>query len=85
MRLNVSIDDEHAEILLRLAERTHLQPGTIARSMLMTMLERSAESPERSSDADLLRLLDGIDGAFDRVSRGRRQAAAGAIVSLDEV
>jgi predicted transcriptional regulator len=37
-RLNIELDDEHAEKLARLAERTHIEPGTLARSLLSIAL-----------------------------------------------
>ena len=79
-RLNVTLDDEYAEKLLRLAQRTHVQPGTIARSLLSSALD------DVDTDArNVVALLDGIPGAYDRAVLGRAQAAAGDIVALDEL
>lgn len=86
MRLNLTLDDQHAEVLQRLAERTHVQPGTLARSMLQTLLDRTVEQEERASTpSDVVALLDGIDGAFELVGRRRAEAAAGDVVSLSEL
>ncbi|MBS1885970.1 MAG: hypothetical protein JSU06_02170 [Actinobacteria bacterium] len=38
-RINVTLDEAHAEKLARLAERTHVQEGTLARSLLCTALD----------------------------------------------
>lgn len=79
-RLNVTLDDEHAEKLLRLAQRTHVQPGTVARSLLSSALD------DVDADArNIVALLDGIPGAFDRAVLGRAQAGAGDTVGLDEL
>jgi hypothetical protein len=79
-RLNVTLDDEHAAKLARLAERTHVQPGTLARSLLASALD--------DSDLDarnVVELLDGIPGAFDRAQLGLDQAELGDTVSLDDL
>jgi hypothetical protein len=79
-RLNVTLDDEHAAKLARLAERTHVQPGTLARSLLASALD--------DSDLDarnVVELLDGIPGAFDRAQLGLDQAEQGDTVSLDDL
>lgn len=79
-RLNITLDDLHAEKLSALASRMHVQPGTIARSLLASALD----------DADLdarnvVELLDGIPGAHDRAQLGLTQAAAGKVIGLDEL
>jgi len=44
-RVNVILDEEHAVKLRRLAERTHTNPGTIARSLLATALDEADPDP----------------------------------------
>jgi adenylate kinase family enzyme len=79
-RLNITLDDEQAEKLARLADRMHIQPGTIARSLLSTALD------EADPDAhNVTALLDGIPGALVRAQLGREQAYAGETISLDEL
>jgi len=79
-RLNVTLDDQYAEKLLRLAERTHVQPGTVARSLLSQALD------EADPDArNVAVLLDGIPGAYDRAQLGLRQAKAGETVPHHEL
>ena len=79
-RVNVALDQEHALKLRRLAERTHTNPGTIARSLLMTALD-DADPDSRHVTA----LLDGISGAFERAERGRDEADARLGTPLDEL
>lgn len=79
-RVNVTLDDVHAEKLRRLAERTHVHEGTIARSLLTSALDESDPDP-RSVTA----LLDSIDGAFDRAERGLAQVRQGKGKPLDEL
>jgi predicted transcriptional regulator len=79
-RLNITLDDEHAEKLARLAERTHVQPGTVARSLLSSALD------EVDADArNVVELLDGIGGAYERAQLGRKQAEARDTIALDDL
>ncbi|MBA3690864.1 MAG: hypothetical protein H0W82_05570 [Actinobacteria bacterium] len=79
-RLNVTLDDEHAAKLARIAERTHLQEGTLARSLLSQAIDEADVDPR-----DVVRVLDGIAGAFERAELGRRQAESGDTTPLDEL
>jgi predicted transcriptional regulator len=79
-RLNVTLDDEYAEKLRRLAERTHVQEGTLARSLLSSALDE-ADPDSRHVAA----LLDGIDGAYERAQAGLEDARAGRTRLLDEL
>jgi predicted transcriptional regulator len=79
-RLNVTLDDEYAEKLARLAERTHVQPGTLARSLLSTALD------DVDADArNVVALLDGLPNAYERAELGLAQAGQGATVPLDDL
>jgi hypothetical protein len=80
LRLNVTLDPEHAERLARLAERMHVQEGTLARSLLSTAIEE-ADPDARSITA----LLDGIPGAYERAMQGLRSAREGRTIPLDEL
>ena len=61
----IALDSEHVLKLRRLAARTHTNPGTITRSLLMTALD------EADPDArNVTELLDGIPGAFERAEQG---------------
>jgi hypothetical protein len=79
-RLNITLDDEQSEKLVRLAERLHVQPGTVARSLLSTAID------EADPDArNVVELLDGITGAWERAQVGLRQAQASETIRLDEL
>jgi hypothetical protein len=79
-RLNITLDDEQAKKLARLADRMHIQPGTIARSLLSSALDDV--DPDARNVAEL---LDAIPGSFARAELGREQAQAGETISLDEL
>ena len=79
-RINVSLDHEHAAKLRALAERTHLNEGTLARSLLSSALD-DADPDAR----DVTELLDAIPGALERARLGREQAAAGLGIPLDDL
>ncbi len=79
-RLNVTLDDEYAAKLTRLARRTHVQEGTLARSLLSRAID------EADVDADnVVEILDGIHGAFDRAQLGLEQARKKLTTPLDEL
>ena len=79
-RLNITLDDEQAAKLARLAERMHVQPGTIARSLLASAID------EADPDArNLTALRDAIPGAFERAQLGLAQAKSGETITLDEL
>ncbi|HEX3910541.1 MAG TPA: hypothetical protein VHW67_07575 [Solirubrobacteraceae bacterium] len=79
-RLNITLDPEHAARLARLAERTHVQEGTLARSLLSAAIEEA--DPEARNVAAL---LDGIPGAYERAQLGLAQARAGETIDLDQL
>jgi hypothetical protein len=79
-RLNVTLDPERAEKLARLAERTHVQEGTLARSLLSTAIDEADVDAQHVVD-----LLDGISGAFERAQLGLDQAREGRTRPLDEL
>jgi len=79
-RVNVVLDDERALKLQRLAERTHTNPGTLARSLLSTAIDEADPDPRNVTE-----LLDGIGGAWERAVTGRAEAVAGQVVLLEEL
>ena len=79
-RINVLLDDEHAAKLHALAERTYLQPGALARSLLSAVLDQ-AEAEGTAMTA----VLDAIPGAWERAAAGMADARAGRFVPLDEL
>ncbi len=79
-RLNVTLDGEYGARLTRLAERARVQEGTLARSLLSEAIDLADPNA-----TNIVQLLDSIDGAWDRIERGRRQAAAGETIPLDDL
>lgn len=79
-RINVLLDEEHAARLHRLAERTYINPGTLARSLLSTALDQADPDP-----ATITALLDSIPGAWDRAQEGLEDVKAGRVTELDEL
>ena len=79
-RVNVLLDDEHAIKLDRIAERTYVQPGTLARSLLSTALDQV--DPDATT---ITALLDAIPGAWEQTEHGIADVEAGRVVPLDEL
>jgi len=79
-RVNVTLDEAHALKLRRLAERTHTNEGTLARSLLASALDEADPDPRNIAE-----LLDGIPGALDRALLGLEQAEAGLGTPLAEL
>src|ERR1700685_287813 len=78
IRLNVTLDREHAAKLSMLAERTHVQEGTLARSLLSSALDEADPDPRT-----ITALLDGIPGAYEDAQLGLQQVTEGKTVPLD--
>jgi hypothetical protein len=79
-RINVTLDEVHARKLARLAERTHMQEGTLARSLLATALEDADPDAGRITE-----ILDAVPGAWERTQEGLAQARRGEGIPLDEL
>jgi hypothetical protein len=79
-RLNVTLDEEHAQKLTTLAGRMHVQPGTLARSLLSSALDDADPDPHT-----VVSLLDGIPGAHQRAQHGLEQARAGDTITLRDL
>jgi predicted transcriptional regulator len=79
-RVNVLLDDEHAAKLHGLAERTDVNAGTLARSLLSTALDQA--DPD---GANVTALLDAIPGAYDQTQQGLLEAQAGRFVRLEDL
>ena len=79
-RVNVTLDDIHAEKLRLLAERVHVNEGTIARSLLTTALDEADPDPRNVTE-----LLDRVPGAFERAEQGLAQIRAGEGKALSEL
>jgi hypothetical protein len=79
-RVNIILDPERAVKLRRLAERTHTNPGTLARSLLSTALDDADPDPRSISD-----LLDRIDGAWEDAATGSQEIRDGKGIPLGEL
>ena len=79
-RFNVVLDAEHAAKLHSLADRTYVNPGTLARSLLSTALDQATPDPE-----SVTVLLDAIPGAYETAIEGRRAVQAGRVERLEDL
>jgi len=79
-RVNVTLDEVHAKKLSRLAERTHVQEGTLARSLLFTALDEIDPDATRITE-----ILDSIPGAREKTQKGMKQAARGEGTPLEDL
>lgn len=79
-RVNVTLDEQRAAKLSRLAARVHVAEGTLARSLLSSAIDDADPDP-----ANVITLLDAIPGAFDRAQLGLRQAANGDTIPLADL
>ena len=79
-RLNVTLDHVYGAKLAKLAARTHVNEGTLARSLLSQALDEADPDPRHAAA-----LLDGLPGAFERAKQGLEDAKAGRTISLDDL
>jgi hypothetical protein len=79
VRLNVTLDAEHAAKLSQLARQAYTQEGTLARSLLSRAIDDADVDAATMAD-----LLSGIPGALERARLGRRQGREGKTVPLDD-
>jgi hypothetical protein len=79
-RLNITLDPEREEKLARLAERSQVEKGTLARSLLSRAIDEADVDAQHVVD-----LLDGIEGAFERTQLGLDQVRAGRTRPLDDL
>jgi len=78
--VNIVLDEARAAKLRRLAERTHTNAGSLARSLLSSALDEADPDPRNITD-----LLDRIDGAWEDALRGTAEADAGEGTPLEEL
>lgn len=79
-RVNIVLDKERAAKLRRLADRTHTNPGTLARSLLSTALDEADPDPRSVTD-----VLDRIPGAWEDAMAGLEDIKAGRHRPLEEL
>jgi hypothetical protein len=78
--MDVVLDEEHAEALQRLAEKTGSSPAEVARALLARALDTSQRDAGR-----LTSLLERIPGAAEAVREAERDAAANRAIPLDRI
>jgi hypothetical protein len=79
-RLTVTLDEASAQKLSAMAQRMHVNEGTLARSLLSTAIDEADPDP-----ANIVALLDGIAGAWEDAQEGWRQAHAGDTIPLEQL
>ncbi|HKJ56498.1 MAG TPA: hypothetical protein VJ978_10970 [Nitriliruptoraceae bacterium] len=79
-RLNITLDGEHALKLAQLAARVHVNEGTLARSLLSSAIDDTDPDPD-----NVVAVLDGIDGAWERAQQGIDQARTGDTIALEDL
>ncbi len=79
-RLNVSLDEQHAEKLARLADRARVADGTLARSLLSAAIDDA--DPDASS---ITEVLEGIPGLPERLAKADTEVEAGKVTELEEL
>lgn len=79
-RLNVSLDEEHAEKLARLAGRARVADGTLARSLLSAAID-DADPDARS----ITEILEGVPGLPGRLKSAEAEMKAGKTIELEEL
>ncbi|CAN5874604.1 hypothetical protein BH24ACT15_BH24ACT15_11620 [soil metagenome] len=79
-RVNVTLDEERAAKLSRLAARVHVTEGTLARSLLCSAIDQADPAP-----ANVVALLDAITGVYERAQLGFRQAQDGQTIPLSDL
>jgi hypothetical protein len=79
-RLNLSLDEQRAAKLARLADRAHVPDGTLARSLL------SAAIDDADPDAGAVtEILEGIPGLADRLAESEVELEAGEVTELRDL
>lgn len=79
-RLNVSLDEQRAAKLARLADRAHIPDGTLARSLLSAAIDDA--DPDAAAVTDI---LEGIPGLAGRLSEAEAEVDAGAVTELRDL
>jgi hypothetical protein len=79
-RLNVSLDNQRAAKLARLADRAHVPDGTLARSLL------SAAIDDADPDSRLItEILGGIPALPERLVKAEVEVGSGRVLDLEEL
>jgi hypothetical protein len=79
-RLNVSLDEQRAAKLARMAHRAHVADGTLARSLLSAAIDDA--DPDAAAVTDI---LEGIPGLAERLNEAEGQVETGAVTELRDL
>jgi hypothetical protein len=79
-RLNISLDEQRGSKLARLADRAHVQDGTLARSLLSAAIDDADPAATTVTE-----ILEGIPGMSGRLEAAEMQVSEGATIELDEL
>lgn len=79
-RLNVSLDEQPAAKLSRLADRAHVPDGTLARSLLSAAIDDA--DPDAGSVTEI---LEGIPGLPERLAEAEAEVEAGEVTEVREL
>jgi hypothetical protein len=79
-RIVITLDDDRAAKLTVLAERMHVHPAEVARSLVSAALDEA--EPDAHGVAEL---LDGIPGAYERAQLGVQEGHTGRTIHLDQL
>ena len=77
--ITIILEPDYARKLANLAERMHVQEGTLARFLLSSALDEADPDAARITE-----ILDGIPGAWERTQESIEQARRGETVPLSE-
>jgi hypothetical protein len=78
--LNVTLDDQQAAKLSRLAVRSHVAEGTLARSLLSAAIDDA--DPDA---ATITQILEGIPGLAEGIAEAQRDYRAGDVIELKDL
>lgn len=79
-RINVTLGDEQAAALSRLAKRVHVADGTLAKALLAGAIEE-ADPDSRT----VTEILEGVPGLLERVKTAEAQLKRGEYTGLSEL
>jgi hypothetical protein len=79
-RLNVSLDEQRAAKLARLADRAHVADGTLARSLLSAAIDDA--DPDA---ATITQILEGIPGLVEGIEQAESEYRMGDFTELQDM
>ncbi len=79
-RVNVTLEDEDAAKLSRIAERAHVSDGTLARALLIGAIDEADPDPRTVTE-----ILEGVPGLLERVQAAEDQIERGELSELSEL